>query len=166
MNLFVNATHPKSIITFQPHSLKWVASKVASKVACEVFPQSSRSCGYWDLHSSLTELLKQPQFRSLSLDWYPVPEAYELIETFLCTPATPALTFGDVDEMDAHDEEEGSGGSEEKEVRGRMEIIITTEMQEMVGGRHVQIKRQNKSKEDIFYPNLFLRPMLSLNALN
>lgn len=33
------------------------------------------------------------------------------------------------------------------------------------GGRHVQIKRQNKSKEDI-YPNLFLRPMLSLNALN
>jgi len=40
----------KSIITFQLHSLKWVATKVAS----EVFPQSSRSCGYRDLHSSFT----------------------------------------------------------------------------------------------------------------
>lgn len=86
---------------------------------------------------------------SLSVDWYPVPQAYELIETFLCTPATHALTFGEVDEMDAHDEEEGGGGSEEKEVRGRKEIIITTEMQEMVKRRKTcpdqkanQIKRR------------------------
>lgn len=114
-------------------------------------PHHLEAVGYQDLHSSFTKLVKQPQFQSLNVDWYPVPEAYELIETFLCTPATheQALTFGDVDEMDAHDEEEGGGDSEEKEERRRKEIIITTEMQEMVKWRKTcpdqkanQIKRR------------------------
>ena len=94
----------KSIITFQLHSLKSVEIRRDPHV---------RNYECRDLHSSLTQLLKQPQFHSLIVDGYPLPETYELIETFLCTSATHEQTLmvivdGTDDiviDMDAHDEE-------------------------------------------------------------
>ena len=42
---------------------------------------------YRELLSSFIQFVKQPPFTDLSVGKSPLPEAYELIETFLCTPA-------------------------------------------------------------------------------
>ena len=88
------ASNLNVIVSFQMHNLKSVA------VHCLGFCHEhmpSRCFGsqhrvntpeYRQLLSSLVAFLKQPQMQSLDIDKCPSPEAYQLIEDFLCTPTS------------------------------------------------------------------------------
>ena len=119
------AIKTESIIRFQLHNLKCVA--VDGLGFCYNFNSdfddrlffSQRYLiaeKYRSLLSTLADLLKQPQVHSVSIcGRSPLPEAYKLIKTFLCTPATheQSLTVEGVDHVE--DEEEKWDESKERE---------------------------------------------------
>ena len=72
---------------------------------------------YTELLSSFVQLVKQPPFTDLNVGKSPLPEAYELIEAFLCTPAVheQSLTIEASSETSVPEMEELEDEEEENE---------------------------------------------------
>ena len=72
---------------------------------------------YRELLSSFVQFVKQPPFTDLSVGKSPLPEAYELIEVFLCTPAVheQSLTIEASSERSVPEMEELEDEEEENE---------------------------------------------------
>ena len=112
------ASSTASIVAYQMHNLKCVA--VDGLGFCykyfEITSWPRPRCNvpeYRHLLSTFADLLKQPQVRSVSVGRSPLPEAYELIESFLCTPAAheQSLTVEGLNDID--DEKEMSDESKQ-----------------------------------------------------
>lgn len=80
------STLTRNIVAFQLHSLEKVNIENLGSIFCH--DDFNSITDYCALLSVLTELLKQPQLQFMSVDWSSLPEAYLMIEAFLCTETT------------------------------------------------------------------------------
>ena len=109
------------------------------------------------LSSSFTQLLKQPQFRALRVDEYPLSGACALIETFLTTPASheQTLCVEGLDEQDlmerenGQDEEDNSAISSEDEEEEQEVKIGESDEDTFVVKRRRITKQRKKLPERI-----------------
>ena len=103
------STSLRAIILFQLHSLEHLSINLGANFCyglrvgfpTKVVAERNYSIPeYRQLLSTLADLLKQPQLRSLSVGRAPLNEAYQLIKAFLCTEAnhSQSLTIEGVEE--------------------------------------------------------------------